>query len=104
MGLRTALTEIFGIDHPIVLAPMGGVAGGALAAGVSEGGGLGLVGAGRGDLEWLDRDYLPIWAGEAVDLVNELGSASALVASIAEQAERTITVTGNTVRTGGVRH
>jgi nitronate monooxygenase len=38
-----------------------------------------------------DRDYLPIWAGEAVDLVNELDSASALVARIAEQAERTIT-------------
>jgi nitronate monooxygenase len=56
MALRTALTEIFGIDHPIVLAPMGGVAGGALAAGVSEGGGLGLIGAGRGDLEWLDRE------------------------------------------------
>ncbi|HET7668070.1 MAG TPA: nitronate monooxygenase, partial [Mycobacterium sp.] len=56
MALRTALTEEFEIDHPIVLAPMGGVAGGALAAGVSEGGGLGLIGAGRGDLEWLDRE------------------------------------------------
>lgn len=56
MSLPTALTEMFGIDHPIVLAPMGGVAGGALAAAVSEGGGLGLIGAGRGNLEWLDRE------------------------------------------------
>src|SRR5262245_47372764 len=56
MALRTALTEMFGIDHPIVLAPMGGVAGGALAAAVSEAGGLGLIGAGRGDLEWLNRE------------------------------------------------
>lgn len=56
MGLSTALTEMFGIDHPVVLAPMGDVAGGALAAAVSEGGGLGVIGAGRGDLEWLDRE------------------------------------------------
>ena len=56
MGLRTALTEMFGIDHPVVLAPMGDVAGGALAAAVSEGGGLGVIGAGRGDLAWLGRE------------------------------------------------
>jgi nitronate monooxygenase len=56
MGLRTALTEKFGIDHPVVLAPMGGVAGGALAAAVSEGGGLGVIGAGVGDLTWLARE------------------------------------------------
>jgi nitronate monooxygenase len=54
--LRTALTEMFGIDHPVVLAPMGDVAGGALAAAVSEGGGLGVIGGGRGDLTWLARE------------------------------------------------
>jgi nitronate monooxygenase len=51
-----------------------------------------------------DRDYLPIWAGEAVDLITELDSASALVARIAEQAETTITATGNTVRAPRVSH
>jgi nitronate monooxygenase len=56
MALRTALTSLFGIDHPVVLAPMGGVSGGALAGAVSDGGGLGLIGAGRGDLRWLDRE------------------------------------------------
>src|SRR6478609_7626839 len=56
MGLRTALTAMLGIEHPIVLAPMGDVAGGALAAAVSEGGGLGVIGAGRGDLQWLTRE------------------------------------------------
>lgn len=50
MGLQTVFTEMLGIEHPIVLAPMGGSAGGALAAAVSEGGGLGLVAGGRG--EW----------------------------------------------------
>jgi nitronate monooxygenase len=56
MSLPTAMTEMFGIDHPIVLAPMGGVAGGALTAAVSEGGGLGVLGAGRGGLGWLERE------------------------------------------------
>ncbi len=56
MGLRTALTDMFGIVHPVVLAPMGGVAGGALAAAVSDGGGLGVIGAGVGDLTWLARE------------------------------------------------
>jgi nitronate monooxygenase len=37
-----------------------------------------------------DRDYLPIWAGEAVDLINELDSAGVAVAQIAAQAEQTI--------------
>ncbi|MDR3664663.1 MAG: nitronate monooxygenase [Mycobacterium sp.] len=53
MALRTPLTELFGIEHPIVLAPMGDVSGGRLAAAVSEGGGLGLIGGGRGDLTML---------------------------------------------------
>lgn len=57
MTLRTPFTELMGITHPIVLAPMGGSAGGELAAAVSEGGGLGLVGGGRGDdPAWLDRE------------------------------------------------
>jgi nitronate monooxygenase len=54
--LRTAFTDLFSIEHPIALAPMGSYAGGALAAAVSEGGGLGLVGGGRGHLDWLDRE------------------------------------------------
>jgi nitronate monooxygenase len=49
----TGLTEMFGLQHPIVLAPMGGVSGGHLAATVSNAGGLGLVGGGYGDPAWL---------------------------------------------------
>jgi nitronate monooxygenase len=51
--IATALTEMFGLRHPIVLAPMGGVSGGLLAACVSNAGGLGLVGGGYGDAAWL---------------------------------------------------
>ncbi len=57
--IRTALTALFDIAHPIILAPMGGVAGGRLAAAVSNAGGLGMVGAGYGDLDWL-RTELPL--------------------------------------------
>jgi nitronate monooxygenase len=56
MALRTTFTELFGIAHPIALAPMGGSAGGSLAAAVSNGGGLGLVGGGRGEREWVERE------------------------------------------------
>jgi nitronate monooxygenase len=61
MGLRTPLTRMLGIEHPIVLAPMGGVAGGVLAAAVSEGGGLGMVGSGGPD--WLERECALARAG-----------------------------------------
>ena len=61
--LRTAFTELLGVRHPIALAPMGGSAGGALAAAVSRGGGLGMVGAGQGDPRWMDRE-LPVVADQ----------------------------------------
>ncbi|WP_227982883.1 NAD(P)H-dependent flavin oxidoreductase [Nocardia spumae] len=56
MAIPTAFTELLSIRHPIVSAPMGGEAGGALAAAVSAGGGLGLVGGGRGNREWVERE------------------------------------------------
>jgi nitronate monooxygenase len=56
VALRTAFTDLLGIRHPIALAPMGGIAGGALAAAVSNGGGLGLLGGGRADREWVERE------------------------------------------------
>jgi nitronate monooxygenase len=57
VGFRTALTELLGIRHPIILAPMGAVSGGALAAAVSRAGGLGLIGAGYDDAEWIEREF-----------------------------------------------
>jgi nitronate monooxygenase len=56
MTIRTAFTEMFGLDAPVASAPMGGLAGGALAAAVSNGGGLGLVGGGREERDWLHRE------------------------------------------------
>lgn len=57
MPLRTRLTERFGIEHPVISAPMGFVAGGKLAAAVTHAGGLGLIGGGYGDGQWLDREF-----------------------------------------------
>ena len=54
MALSTRLTERLGLMHPIVLAPMAVAAGGRLAAAVSNAGGLGLVGGGYGNREWVD--------------------------------------------------
>jgi len=53
MSLRTRLTEKLGITHPVISAPMAFAAGGALASAVTGAGGLGLIGGGYGDAEWL---------------------------------------------------
>ncbi|MFT7027044.1 MAG: nitronate monooxygenase [Paracoccaceae bacterium] len=57
MAMRTRLTAFFGIEHPVISAPMAGAAGGALAAAVSGAGGLGLIGGGYGDPDWLAREF-----------------------------------------------
>ena len=62
MTIRTALTAAFRLDYPIVLAPMGSVAGGELAAEVSNAGALGLVGGGYGDLAWLAQELETVTA------------------------------------------
>jgi nitronate monooxygenase len=55
--LRTRLTEKLNITHPVLLAPMGSVSGGRLAGAVSEAGGLGLIGGGYGDRDWLEGEF-----------------------------------------------
>lgn len=64
MALATDFTDLLGVRHPIALAPMGGSAGGALAAAVSRAGGLGLLGGADGDPRWLERE-LPVVAERA---------------------------------------
>ncbi len=44
--LCTALTDLLDLDVPVIGAPMAGVSGGRLAAAVSAGGGLGMIGVG----------------------------------------------------------
>lgn len=49
--------QVLSIAKPIVLAPMGFVSGGALAAAVSQAGGLGLIGAGYGEAGWIREQF-----------------------------------------------
>ncbi|WP_322861484.1 nitronate monooxygenase [Mycobacterium europaeum] len=57
MSLDTGVTRFFGIEHPVVLAPMAMISGGRLAAAVTSAGGLGLIGGGYGEAEWLRREF-----------------------------------------------
>ena len=49
--------DVLGIHTPLVLAPMGSISGGALAAAVSRAGGLGLIGAGYGNPDWIREEF-----------------------------------------------
>ncbi|MFN4057141.1 MAG: NAD(P)H-dependent flavin oxidoreductase [Roseinatronobacter sp.] len=55
--LQTRFTRAFNLAHPIALAPMADVAGGALAGAVARAGGLGLLGGGYGDRDWIAREW-----------------------------------------------
>ncbi len=50
--MQTRLTKRYGLTLPILSAPMALVSGGALAASVSNAGGLGLIGGAYGDADW----------------------------------------------------
>jgi nitronate monooxygenase len=57
MAIQNRLTRALGIEHPVLLAPMDIVSGGRLAAAVSQAGGLGLLGGGYGESDWIDREW-----------------------------------------------
>ena len=61
-----SINDTLGIRHPIIGAPMAGVAGGRLARAVSAAGGLGMIGAGG--------SASPEWIGEQTTLAGEGGS------------------------------
>jgi nitronate monooxygenase len=56
-AIATDLTRKFDLFAPVMLAPMAGIAGGALAAAVSRAGGLGLIGGGYGNRDWLVKQF-----------------------------------------------
>lgn len=57
MSLSTRLTQRLGLIHPIISAPMAFAAGAGLATAVSAAGGLGLIGGGYGDKDWVDAEF-----------------------------------------------
>jgi nitronate monooxygenase len=56
MTISTPLTLRLGIPHPILSAPMDGIAGAALTAAVSAAGGFGILGGGYGERKWLEQE------------------------------------------------
>lgn len=57
MALVTRLTQQLGIEMPILSAPMAFAAGANLATAVSAAGGLGLIGGGYGDKDWVEAEF-----------------------------------------------
>ena len=57
MSLRTPLCDLLGIEHPIMLAGMGGVSYAELAAAVSNAGGIGVLGMAGGNPDFI-RDQM----------------------------------------------
>ncbi|MFT4958992.1 MAG: nitronate monooxygenase [Paracoccaceae bacterium] len=55
--IKTRLTENLNLKHPVVLAPMAVVGGGRLAAEITRAGGLGLIGGGYCDADWIDQEF-----------------------------------------------
>lgn len=56
MAIETTLTAKLGISAPVLLAPMGMVSGGKLAAAVTSAGGLGMIGGGYCDSDWVRKE------------------------------------------------
>ena len=54
--ILTPLTSRLGIRHPILSAPMDGIAGARLTAAVSAAGGFGILGGGYGERAWLEQE------------------------------------------------
>lgn len=56
MPIKTSLTALLGVQHPILLAPMDVIAGARLVAAVSGARGFGILGGGYGDKAWLEQE------------------------------------------------
>jgi nitronate monooxygenase len=76
--LETALTRLLAIEHPIMLAPMGSVAGGKLASAVTNAGGLGMIGSGQADVTTIRKELSE--AGNArVGIVSSPGRSNGIL-------------------------
>jgi nitronate monooxygenase len=61
-AISSRLYSILPLTTPLVLAPMAGAAGGALAAACARAGALGLIGGGYGDLDWVKVEHAKAYA------------------------------------------
>src|SRR5580692_2551917 len=102
--MRTRLTELLGIEHPVMLAGMGGVSYSALVSAVSAAGGFGCLGAGTMNNATMEAEISAVRAATdkpfAVDLLTAMpgsmreqvqiiidGGATAFVAALGVPTE-----------------
>jgi enoyl-[acyl-carrier protein] reductase II len=93
MTMQTRLTELLGIEHPVMLAGMGGVSYHRLAAAVSEAGGIGTLGAATMDPVTMDAEMSALRATTdkpwGVDLLTAMpGDMAAQVQRIIDAGAR----------------
>ena len=86
--MQTRLTDLLGIEHPVMLAGMGGVSYSQLAAAVSEAGGIGTLGAATMDTATLDAEMAALRA--ATDNPWGVDLLTAMPGDMAAQVERII--------------
>lgn len=55
MRIHTDICNLFNIEHPVIQGGMAWIAGGRLAAAVSEAGGMGTIGCGNAPADWLKQ-------------------------------------------------
>ena len=92
-GVKTRLTDILEVDHPVMLAGMGGVSYSALVAAVSEAGGFGCMGASTMSMERMEAEMSAVRAATdkpfGVDLLTAMpGDMPAQVQSIIDHGGR----------------
>jgi len=91
--IRTPLCDLLGIEHPIMLAGMGGVSYSAVTAAVSEAGGFGCLGAAIMDHEEMKREIAAVRAATTKPFGVDLLTASprdlvAMVETICESGAK----------------
>jgi len=86
--MQTRLTELLGIEHPVMLAGMGGVSYHQLAAAVSEAGGIGTLGAATMDPVTMDAEMAALRA--ATDRPWGVDLLTAMPGDMAAQVQRII--------------
>jgi enoyl-[acyl-carrier protein] reductase II len=86
--METRLTELLGIDHPVMLAGMGGVSYSALVAAVSGAGGFGCLGASTMNIDRMVVEMSAVRAVTALPFGVDL--LTAMPGGMVEQVERII--------------
>ena len=83
--MRTRLTELLGIEHPVMLAGMGGVSYSALVSAVSAAGGFGCLGAGTMSSAIMEAEISAV--RKATDKPFAVDLLTAMPGSMAEQVQ-----------------